>query len=504
MVASDSSVSFPRSIIPPAVLRVFNTLRSGFLLMEAILAIAIFGLFLTAVGMVLLLGQESSIVGGDRVRGASFSDELLEASRAIRDSSFASLTAGAHGVALNGSQQWIYSGTQSTRSGGYILSATVTSLGSDWVRVSAQTKWKHGYNRSGSVLLTTELSDWRAQRAIGDWSSIAVDGSYVDGGSPLFNAVAIAGNYAYVTSDTSSGGAGLYVFDISNTASPTRVADTFNLGTSGYGIAAKGKTLYVVTGDATQEIRAYNITTPTALAADKLIASHNLSGSSLALSLSLHGQTLLVGTRADATWNELYTFNVQNTGAILPLSSLEVGSSVNAIALTGTSAILATGDTAAEMKTVQMSTTGNLMTVTNGDYNVTSTEAGLSVAATGTSAVLGRQKGSIQEFALFDMRTGGGSPPGAPGPWYHEGSGSLVGVDADPGKCYGFLAAVSGRKALQVVNLRDTSLTELTTYTSTSGYPRGLLYDPVRDRVYLLTRSAFLIFKPVSTPGSCS
>lgn len=472
--------------------------------MEAILGIAIFGLFLTAVGMVLLLGQESTIVGGDRVRGTSFAAEAIDASRAIRDGSFGALTAGAHGVGLNSSQRWIYSGAQSTRSGGYILTATVTSLASDWVRVSAQTKWKHGYNRSGSVLLTTEFTDWRTQKTIGDWSSIAVDGSYVDGGNPLFNAVAVAGNFAYVTGDTSSGGAGLYVFDISNTASPSRVAATFNLGTSGYGIAAKGKTLYVVTGDALQEIRAYDITSPATLAAGNLIVSHNLSGSSLALSLSLHGRTLLVGARADATWNELYTFNVQNTGAILPLSSLEVGSSVNSIALTGTSAILATGDTAAEMKVAAMSAKGMLTAVTGGDYNIVSTEPGLSVAATGTSALLGRRKGAIQEFAFFDVRTGGGSPPPAPGPWYHEGSGSLVGVGNDPGKCYGFLAAVSGRKALQVVNLRDTSLTELTTYTSVSGYPRGLLYDPVRDRVYLLTRSAFLIFKPTSSPGPCS
>lgn len=474
--------------------------RPGFLLLEAILGIAVFGLFLTAVGLVLLLGQEGTIMGGDRVRGTALAQEVLDASRAIRDGEFASLTAGTHGIALNAADQWTYSGVTSTRSGSYTVSATVTSLGSDWVSIAAEARWKHGAARSGSILLTTELIDWRTPRLAGDWSSLALEGSYVASGNPLFNGVALAGNYAYVTSDA---GDGLYVFDITNPASPSRVASSFSLGTEGYGIAAKGKTLYVVTGDAAQEVRVYDITAPALLSAGNLLASFNLSGSSLATSLSLHGKTLLIGAEQSASYKELISAVVQNTGAILPLDGLEVSSTVNAIARSGTSALLALTDSASEMRIVRVSATGALSFAPNGDYNLTSTEQGLSVAMTGTSGLLGRQKGAIQEFALFDLRTGGGNPPPAPGPWYHEGSGSLVGVAADPANCYGFLAASSSNKALQVINLRSAALPELTTYHSTSGQARGILYDPVRDRVFLVTRKGFLIFKPISSPGTC-
>ena len=478
-------------------------LRRGSLLLEAVLAIAVFGILLSAVGVTLLYGQENSVAGGERYRGVAIAQEGLEAARAIRDGGFAGLTAGQHGIALNAQQQWVFSGTHGTRSGGYILDLTVTSAASNRVEVAARSRWKHGYGRSGSILVSTELTDWRGSRYAGDWSSLSVDGSYVDGGTPRFNAVATAGNYAYITSETSGGGAGLYVFDISNTASPSRVANTFTLGAAGYGVAAKGNTLYVLTSDASSEIRAYDITNPAALAAGNLLTSHSLSGSSLGVSMLLRGPYLYIGTAADATYKEFRSFDVRSTGSILPLGALEVGTTVQGIAAAGTGAYLATGDAAAEMKTVDIDTPSAPVLV-GADYNLSGSETGVSVAATGTSALLGRQKGAIQELAVFDLRSGGGNPPPSPGPWYHEGSGSLVGVATDPAKCYGFLAAASGRKALQIINLRDTSLPELTTYTSVTGLARGMLYDIVRDRVLLLTNSAFLIFKPSAVTGSCN
>jgi hypothetical protein len=468
------------------------------------LGIAVFGLFLTATGLVLLHGQENTVVGGDRVRGTSYAQEALDATRAIRDGSFANLTDGAHGLALNGSSQWTFNGTNYTGSGGYIVSATITVLAPDWVRVVGETKWKHGYNRSGSVLITTELTDWRSARPAGDWSLAVLEGSYVDGGIPVFNAAAVAGEYAFATSDASLGGAGLYVFDISDTTSPQRVAATFTLGVgvSGYDVATKGRVLYVITSDSAQEIRAYDISAPTTLADGNLLASFNLSGSSLATSLRLDGSRLYVGAQQDATFREFYSFDVSNSNAIVPLASLETTTTLNRIARSGTSAFLATSDPVAEMKMVRATSSGGLSLLSNGDFNIASTERGTSVFATGTAALLGRLRGTgIQELVYFDARAAGGNPP--PAALYHEGSGSLLGVDADPGKCYGFLAADSGRKAFQIINLRDPALGELFSYDSINGRGSGLFYDIVRDRVYVLTRSAFLIFRPTAASGTC-
>jgi hypothetical protein len=479
--------------------------RPGFLLLEIVLGICIFGLFMSAVGLILLYGQQNTSQSGDRVRAAQAAEQGLEASRSIRDGSFAAVTAGTHGFALNASKTWTYSGTKLTVTGSYVTKVTVTSMGTDWVRVGSSVRWKHGVNRSGSVLLTTDLTNWRAQRLTGDWSAATLEGSYTDAGSPQFNSAAVSGNYAFVTSD-SSGGAGLYVFDISNTASPSRVASSFNLGADARGVAVKGKVLYVTTADSNQEIRAYSIASPTSLSAANLIATYNLSGSSLATSLALQGDTLLVGATQNASYNELYSFDVSRSGSIVYKGSLPVTGTVNAVSVTGSSAFLATDYAAGKLKRAYIAADKSLSFPTNSDWYVTNTTIGRAVFASGTSALLGGQKSAAQEMVLFDTRDGGGNPAPSPGPWYHEGSGSVVGVTADAGLCYAFLASDSNAKAFQVVQMRDKSLSEIASAnaTSPSSPGRGIFYDIVRDRVFLLTKKAILIYKPGSGSGPCS
>lgn len=466
-----------------------------------LLGIGVFALFLTAVSLVVMKGQENSVMGGDRLRGLYGTTRGIEAARSIRDASFSSLAAGAHGIALGAGGTWTFSGAQSSLTGSYLNSVTVSSLGTGWAQVVSQTSWKHGRFQSGSVLLRTELTDWRGTGTIGDWTSASQEGRYAPGGgTPFLTGIAIAGNYAYITSDISGGGAGLYVVDISNTSSPSGSA--VSLGTAAYGAAAKGSMLYLVTGSSSQEIRAYDISSP---ASPSLKTSFNLSGSSLATSLALSGPRLYVGATQDATYNEFYSFDVSSSGSILPLGSLEVGATVNALSLSGTGAFLALNDGANEMRVVSVADPAAPAFAVNGSYNLTSTETGRSVSLTGTAALLGRTKGgAIQEMILLDTDLGGGSPPPAGGTWYHEGSGSLVGVGADPYVCYGFLAADSNKKAFQIVDLRTlASLPELYTFNSSDGPGRAVLYDPVRDRVFVLTRSALLIFRPASASGSC-
>ena len=79
----------------------------------------------------------------------------------------------------------------------------------------------------------------------------------------------------------------------------------------------------------------------------------------------------------------------------------------------------------------------------------------------------------------------------------------MVGLAIDPYQCYGFLGVSSGHKALQIVDIRNkSSLPQLFSYDSSNGLGRGLAYDLVRDRIYLMTDSAVLIFKPGSS-GTC-
>ncbi len=484
------SVSFPRR-------------RPGFLLLEVILGITVFGLFISAVGLTLLHGQQNTVVAGDRVRAMHVARRMIEASRAIRDGSFASLTAGAHGVAIGPAGTWVFSGTQSVFTGTYIASVSVTQLAADWVSLAANVKWKHGFNRSGSIVLQSELTDWRTIRRTGDWSSVTEEGGYAPGGNVLFNAVAVSGDYAFVGSETSGGGAGLYVLDISNTASPSRVASSFSLGAAGKSVVVKGKTLYVLTDDPAHEIQAYDISSPATLSAAHRKTTYNLGGSALGNSIALDGDVLYLTAMEHSSFGELHSFDISSSGAIRPIASLNSAATFNAVSILGTGAYVGTSDAAAEMRTVAVSGSGSLRFVGT-DYNITSSEITRSLLVSGTSALMGRQRGSIQEFVLFDLANGGGSPPPSPGPWYHEGSGSIVGLGLDPTGCYAFLGADSSPKMFQVVQIRDKSLPELASVNSTTGPSRGLFYDVVRDRVFIPTRTSLLIFKPGAAPGPCA
>jgi hypothetical protein len=263
--------------------------------------------------------------------------------------------------------------------------------------------------------------------------------------------------------------------------------------------------LYVLTSDSAAELKVYDITTPASLGAGNLVTSYDLPGAALGRALAVWRNELLIGAAYSAAdgENELYAFDMGEGGTLTRVSAVNDDDSIQMIAVTGTSAYLASSLDTGELRIASISGTGGLTLL--GGYNLSDrTLNGLSVAATGTSALLGTQKGGTQEMVLFDVGPGG-IPVPPPGPWYHEGSGSLLQVGMDPTRCYAFLAADSGRKALQVILMQDkTNLPEVGVYNSASGLGRGLFYDPVHDRLYLLTTSGFLIFKPGDPPSDCA
>lgn len=479
--------------------------RPGFLLLEVLVGITVFGLFASAIGFTLLYGQENTINSGDRIRATFLTGKALEATRAIRDASFSSVTTGTHGVYVNpATDKWTYTGSSVTNSGGFVTRVTITQLASDWVRATGLTTWKRGYNRSGSVLVVSELTDWRSENSIGNWSSITAEGTYTDGGTPQFNNLAVwSGSYVFLTYPSSPG---LQVIDIRTLSAPARVNSSFSLGVGAYAVAVRGSVLYVATANSTEDIRAYNIASPTSFGAAELIGSYNVPGSARVRSLLISGDMLYAGTTASATAgeDEFYAFSIASPGGIALRDSVNDDSStVQMIALSGTSAYLASSMDTSEIRVVNIADEANLSLL--GGYNLSDrTVDTQSIAISGTSALVGSLRlSSGQEVVLLDLENGGVPDP-PPGPWYHEGSGSVVGLAMDPTRCYGFISALSNKKAFQVFNVRNKStLAEITTYNSSTGVGRGLLYDFTKDRVYLITDRSLIIFRPGVATGTC-
>jgi type II secretory pathway pseudopilin PulG len=477
--------------------------RPGFLLVEALIGIAIFATLVVAAYGVLLNGQSASIRGGDRVRATAIANQALQAAKSMRASSFAGLTAGTHGIAIGSNGQWTWSGSQITHSGSYITSVGVTSLATDWLRLTATTRWNHGKNGSGSVVLTADLTDWQASLG-GNWASVSLEGSYVDAGTPLFNDVVVSGNYAFVSSETSGGGAGLYVFDISNLTSPSRVASAFSLGGPGYQMALSGTGLYIAVGSAGDEIRVYDVSSPASFSAGNLLATYNLPGSARARSLEIKDTTLFVGAAESATSgeNEFYAFSIASASSITLQSSLNDTTSIMDISLRGTGAYLAGSQDTSEIRVANIGNPASMAFL--GGYNLTDVYDGLSVVAFGTGTLLGRTNGSaISELTRFTVGTSA-VPSSPPGPWYREMGGNVNAADIEASECAGFFATSNGTKELQVVNVRGTALTEFTFYNTTTGDGRGIRYDATLDRVFMVTNKALLIIKPASGTLSCT
>jgi len=473
--------------------------RPGYLLLEALLGMAIFSIFMSALGMTLLYGQENTVNAGDRTRGVYLASRTMEGVRAIRDGSFSSVTTGTKGVWVNpATHRWAFSGTSMTLSGSYVTSVTISSKASDWLAFTGTTSWKHGYNRAGVITLTGEVTDWRSAKSVGNWGTPTLEGSLAPGGTPLFNKLAIAGNVAYVTCNATTG---LYMINIANTATPARLNSAFSIGYSAYDVVIRGKRMYVLTSDSNAELKVYSITNPSV---PTLVTSYNLPGNGLGTSLATGFYDLYVTATYSATAGqyELYAFDISNSGSVVLTSGINDTATMHAIALSGTSAYIGSAQDTGELTVMYTSATGAI--TANGTFNLTDrTLNGIAIAVSGTSAILGTEKGtSISEMALFSV--GSGVPSALPGPWYHETSGSLLDVDMDPYRCYTFVAVSSGRKAFQVVNMRNkTTLPELYSYNSSTGLGRGLTYDAVRDRVFVTTDSAILIFSPAASGGNC-
>lgn len=138
-----------------------NKLSKGFSAIEIILAVSIVALAVTALVGVLIYGRESTALAGERARATFLAEEGLEAVRSIRNNGFGNLVNGNYGLAVSGSA-WIFSGTQDTN-GIYTRQVSVSDLGSNRKQIISTVTWQQNSQRAGSVILTSELTNWQGQ-----------------------------------------------------------------------------------------------------------------------------------------------------------------------------------------------------------------------------------------------------------------------------------------------------------------------------------------------------
>ena len=135
--------------------------EAGFSLVEALLAIALFGLLATVFAGAVWYGQETAVIAGQETRAALLAEERLAAVRSIRDEQFSNLSDGTFGLAVQDGV-WSFSGS-SDSTGTFTRTVTITSLDASTKEVTAEVTWAYSPERTGNVSVTSRLANWKGE-----------------------------------------------------------------------------------------------------------------------------------------------------------------------------------------------------------------------------------------------------------------------------------------------------------------------------------------------------
>jgi prepilin-type N-terminal cleavage/methylation domain-containing protein len=135
-----------------------TTKSKGFSLIEVILASSVFALLVTALVGAFLYGQEGTALAGTRARAVFLAEEGLEAVRNIRDAGFVNLVDGTYGLATTGNQ-WSLVGS-SDLIDIFTRQIIVSTVDANRKSVTANITWQQNLQRTGSVVLTSYLTNW--------------------------------------------------------------------------------------------------------------------------------------------------------------------------------------------------------------------------------------------------------------------------------------------------------------------------------------------------------
>lgn len=156
---------------------------SGLSLIEVLLAAALFAIVVTTFTGALLYGQESAVLAGARARAVLIASEGIEAVRSMRDSDFANLANGTHGLALMGGV-WTLTGSSDVTDQ-FTRTITIADAGTSRKSITSTVTWQQNAQRIGTVVLQTELTDWKTPKALGLCSNQASNFSVDTSGASL-------------------------------------------------------------------------------------------------------------------------------------------------------------------------------------------------------------------------------------------------------------------------------------------------------------------------------
>src|SRR3989339_798667 len=149
--------------------------NSGFSIIEVMLAVSLFVIFVSGMATVALRGMDNNRTAQEQVIANQFASEGLEAVRSIRNQDYSYLVKSAGtGVVRSGGGVWAFSGANNVfekytrvlsvaavnRDGNGDVVASGGTADPDTKKITSTVTWAVGSARTNSVVLTTYLTDW--------------------------------------------------------------------------------------------------------------------------------------------------------------------------------------------------------------------------------------------------------------------------------------------------------------------------------------------------------
>jgi|GEM_PF-479829 len=385
------------------------------------------------------------------------------------DKSSMYLTLGStYGLAKTGGQ-WAFSGSSDVTDI-YTRQLSVVTSGTNRKAITSTVTWPQAGGTTGSVTLTTELSNWKAATKV--WSNAIVAGSVQPTGTTANLKVFVNGNYAYIVRNAATNN--FIVVNLSTPTAPTIVSTTTFSGTP-TNVFGSGGYAYVTTGTASTGLEIINVSNP---AAPTLTKTVSFTGTGAAKGVYVNGNFAYVVRAADATAgaNEFNVVNVTTPASATVVGGYNNDIAMNEVYMTGTYAYVATSSTTQEMLVVNVTTpTAPTLAAT---YNPATTLAALTVAGYGNTVLLGMST-TLDAINITTPTT-----PTRLGTF--TAAGTINDVEVDITNQYAFLGTTSTTGEFQVVNIATPSamtLAKTVDVTGTTSTVNGVDYSPTLDVV---------------------
>lgn len=434
----------------------------GSLLLEALLAGAVFSILVMGIVGAVIYGVQSAELATRRAQASGLAKEGLEASRNIRDAAFTNLVDGTYG--LSAGTQWAFSGSSDVTDI-FTRTVTVSTIDSTTKQVVSNVTWSQTPQRTGNVAFTTYFTNWRIAKP-NRWSLGTQESTLNLSGAQDGIKVQVAGNYAYVIRN--DGTPDFAIIDISTPTAPTLVA-SLSLTGAPVNIAVSGNYAYISTTADAAELQIVNIATPTA---PTLAGTYNAAGTTDGAGIYAVGTTVYLG-RASGAVQDLLIINAATPALPILSGGIALTNDVLEIYVSGNYAYVVSSGDSAEVMVVNVSVP--LLPVLAATLNLVGTSNALTVTGTGTTLYVGRSGG---EIGLISIAT-----PTSPALISSVNIGNDVN-DLALGKSNTLLFAATSSSAADFAIYDVTSSTAPTLINSLnlSSVLYGIAYDATRDR----------------------